>query len=83
MWPGPEGTHLLLSKNGDGYSVEIQDLDGPAHYEGVADGDRIRFVRNGKEEFIYAGDGKASGMKWFLDKKNCLMTRKGEGWCRD
>jgi hypothetical protein len=82
-WDGPEGTFLQLSKSGDHYAVEIQDLDGPKTFEGFADGDRIRFTRDGKTEFISAGDGQATGMKWLAEKKNCLLTRQGEGWCRN
>ena len=82
-WDGPEGTFLLLSKAGDKYVVEIQDLDGPKTFEGVADGDRVRFVRDGTTEFIFANDGEATGMKWLSEKGNCLMTKYGEGWCRN
>jgi heat shock protein HslJ len=82
-WEGPEGTFLQLAKNGDKYVVEIQDLDGPKTFEGFGDGHRIRFTRDGKTEFISAGDGQATGMKWLADKKNCLLTKQGEGWCRD
>jgi hypothetical protein len=82
-WNGPEGTYLMLSKSGDHYTVEVRDLDGPRTFAGFPAGDRIRFVRDGRTEFLSAGDGEAAGMKWLLDKKDCLLTRKGEGWCRD
>jgi hypothetical protein len=82
-WNGPEDTYLQLSKTGDQFTVMIKDLDGITTYPAEPDGDRIRFVRSGKVEFITAGDGQAAGMKWLLDKKHCLLIRKGEGWCRD
>jgi hypothetical protein len=82
-WDGPEGTYLELSKDGDKYVVVIRDLDGPRTFEGFGDGHRIRFTRDGKTEFISTGDGEAAGMKWLADKKNCLLTKKGEGWCRN
>ena len=82
-WDGVEGTYLQLAKKGDKYVVEISGLDGPKKFEGFGDGNRIRFTRDGKTEFISAGDGQATGMKWLADKKNCLLTRQGEGWCRD
>ena len=81
-WIGPEGTSLLLTRNGDKYVIEIQSLDGPATYEGVAAGNNIRFERNGKTETIHAGSGRETGMKWLLDEKNCLIIREGEGFCR-
>ena len=82
-WDGVEGTYLDLSRNGAKYTVVIRDLDGPRTFEGVGDEGRVRFVRDGKTEYLVAGDGKASGMKWLADKKHCLLTRAGEGWCRD
>jgi hypothetical protein len=81
-WDGPEGTFLQLSKASGQYVVVIQDLDGPKSFAGFADGHRIRFTRDGKTEYISAGDGEATGMKWLADKKDCLLTKKGEGWCR-
>ena len=82
-WNGPEGTYLQLSKVGDHYTVEIRDLDGSRTFIGYPADGRIRFVRDGKTEFLSAGNGEAAGMKWLLDKKHCLLTRQGEGWCRD
>jgi hypothetical protein len=83
QWDGPEGTFLRLSRTGEKYIVVIQDLDGPRTFDGVDDRGRVRFVRDGKTEYIISGDGEASGMKWLADKKHCLLTRSGEGWCRD
>lgn len=82
QWNGPEGTYLLLSKNGDKYVVKIQSLDGAETYEGIPAGDLIQFKRNGNPESIHAGSGGETGMKWLLDKKNCLIIKAGEGFCR-
>jgi hypothetical protein len=82
-WIGPEGTYLILSKNADKCVVEIHSLDGRATYDGISAGDRIEFQRNGRTESIHAGEGHETGMKWLLDKKNCLIIRTGEGFCRD
>ena len=73
----------MLSKNADKYVVLINSLDGPATYEGTSTGDRIEFRRDGKMESIHAGDGQDTGMKWLLDKSNCLVIKTGEGFCRD
>lgn len=83
QWIGPEGTYLLLSSDGEKYVVKIQSLDGPATYPGVAAGTQIQFERQGTTEFIRAGNGEATGMKWLLDRKNCLIIKTGEGFCRD
>ena len=82
-WIGPEGTYLVLSKNGDKYIVEIHSLDGSATYKGTSASDHIEFQRNGKSESIHAGNGEETGLKWLLDKTNCLIVRTGEGFCRD
>jgi len=82
-WIGPEGTYLVLSKNAEKYAVEINSLDGPATYDGMSAGDRIEFQRNGKTEYIHAGNGRDTGMKWLLDKSHCLIIKTGEGFCRD
>jgi hypothetical protein len=82
QWIGPEGTYLLLSRDGEKYIVKIQALDGPATYQGLAAGNQIQFERQGKSEFIRAGRGEETGMKWLLDKKNCLIIKTGEGFCR-
>jgi hypothetical protein len=75
-WIGPEGTFLVLAKNGSKYVVEIHSLDGAATYEGTSAGDRIEFQRGGKTESIHAGSGQETGMKWLLDKKNCLIIQQ-------
>ena len=82
-WSDPEGTYLVLSKNGDKYVVLINSLDGPATYEGTSTGERIEFQRNGKTESIHAGNGHDTGMKWLMDETNCLIIKTGEGFCRD
>ena len=68
----PEGTYLVLFKNGDRYVAEIHFLDGPSTYDGTSAGDRIEFQRNGKTEPIHEGNAEETGMKWLwlLDKKD-------------
>ena len=82
-WNGPEGTYLQISRNLGSYTLEIRDLDGSSMFAGSAEGSRIAFTRDGKAEFLSAGDGRATGMKWLAGKNHCLFTRPGEGWCRD
>lgn len=82
-WLGPEGTYLELSINASNVQVLIRDLDGAAVYPGQAQSDGIVFVRAGRLERLHPGDGQATGMKWLLQKHNCLVIRSGEGYCRD
>jgi hypothetical protein len=83
QWNGPEGTLLDLAKSGNHYVVKVRSLDSLDTYEGVATADGIQFTRDGKAESIRAGNGEDTGMKWLLDKKNCLIIKYGEGFCRD
>ena len=82
-WNGPEGTYLEIWKSGDNYEIRIKDLDKAQTYHGTAAGNTISFERNGKAATIRSGNGEQTGMKWLLDKKNCLVIRYGEGYCRD
>jgi len=82
-WIGPEGTFLELTGEDGAYRLTIQSLDGPATYDAVAVDDRIEFQRNGAMETIRATSGAETGMKWLLDKKDCLTIKTGEGFCRD
>jgi hypothetical protein len=83
QWNGPEGTFLDLAQTGNHYVVKIRSLDSLDTYDGVATADGIQFTRDGKAESIRAGNGEGTGMKWLLDKKNCLIIKYGEGFCRN
>ena len=82
-WNGPEGTFLQVTKSADKYQITIQDLDGPRTFDASPAGERLQFMRDGQTETIHAGTGQDAGMKWLLDKKDCLVVKKGEGFCRD
>ena len=82
-WSGPEGTFLDISRDGDGYALAIQDLDRLTRYAGRATGDHLEFEREGKTESVRATAGAETGMKWLLDKRDCLTIVTGEGFCRD
>ncbi len=81
-WTGPEGTSLTIAPSGDAYKVTVQNLDGPRDFTGKAVPEGIQFVRDGTPFVIHPGDGKATGMKWLVDKQNCLIVTTGEGYCR-
>jgi hypothetical protein len=82
-WNGPEGTFLQVTKSANQYQVTIQNLDGPRTFEANPAGERLQFIRDGQTETIHAGNGQDAGMKWLMDKKDCLVIKKGEGFCRD
>lgn len=83
QWTGPEGTFLRLEGGKGSYKVTVQNLDGPRAFQGSAVGAQIQFERDGVTESIRATNGAETGMKWLVDKKNCLTVRPGEGYCRD
>ena len=84
-WIGVEGLVLDIQPAGEPghYVLSVTLLDGTNSYDGTADGDMIRFIRNGRPESIRAATGAATGLKWLADKQNCLMIQQGEGFCRD
>jgi hypothetical protein len=82
-WQGPEGTSLKIAKQEVGYEVTVTDLDGPRIFHGIAVDDVLQFERDDVTESLRAGDGKATGMKWLAGKRDCLVVKAGEGYCRD
>jgi len=84
-WIGVEGLVLDIQPAGERgrYVLSVTLLDGTKSYEGSADGDAIRFTRDGRPESIRAATGDQTGLKWLAGKQNCLMIQQGEGFCRD
>lgn len=84
-WVGVEGLVLDIQPAGEHgrYVLSVTLLDGTNSYEGTADGDVIRFTRNGRPESVRAATGDETGLKWLAGKQNCLMIQQGEGFCRD
>jgi hypothetical protein len=82
-WTGPEGTYIDIAGSDGVYTITIADLDGPKEYQGISKENQIIFERNGVSESLQTSDGAGTGMKWLMDKSNCLRVRSGEGWCRE
>ena len=84
-WIGVEGLVLDIQPSGERgrYVLSVTLLDGTKSYEGTAEGDLIRFMRDGRPESIRAATGDQTGLKWLAGKQNCLMIQQGEGFCRD
>lgn len=82
-WVGVEGLVLVIDRGaGPGtYNLTISTMDGTTKHVGTADNTRIRFERSGTE-YIHAGKGSDTGLKWLADKNNCLIIKEGEGFCR-
>jgi hypothetical protein len=84
-WIGVEGLVLDIQKAGERgkYMLGVTLLDGTKSYEGTADGELIRFVRDGRRETVRAATGDETGLKWLAGKRNCLIIQQAEGFCRD
>jgi hypothetical protein len=84
-WIGVEGLVLDIQPAGEPgrYILSVTLLDGTKSYDGTADGDMIRFTRDGRSESIRTATGDETGLKWLAGKQNCLMIQQAEGFCRD
>ncbi len=84
-WVGVEGLVLQVAADGapGRYRLHVAGMDSAGDYAGTADGDTIRFTRDGIDEVIRHTDGEATGLKWLAGKKDCLTIKASEGFCRD
>lgn len=84
-WTGPEGMYVDIKSLGNGkFELEMQhDLGPRGNYEAQAVEHGIEFRRNGAMHTLTRTDGDGTGMKWLAGKKECLMVKEGEGYCRD
>ncbi len=81
-WQGPEGTFLEITGAAGAYRVTVQNLDGPRSFDASASTTGLSFVRDGVTETVRSGNGADTGMKWLVDKQDCLVVKAGEGYCR-
>jgi hypothetical protein len=59
------------------------DLDTKGTYDGQDSEHGIKFKRGGEELSLRRGNGDETGLKWLAGKKECLVVKDGEGYCRD
>lgn len=84
-WTGPEGLYVTITPGPDGkIGLEMQsDLDTKASYEGTPAADGISFKRGEETLTLKKATGDETGLKYLAGKKDCLMVKSGEGYCRD
>lgn len=84
-WTGPEGLYATITPGTDGkVALEMQsDLDTKGNYEGTAVADGISFKRGEETLLLKKATGDETGLKYLAGKKDCLMVKSGEGYCRD
>ncbi|MFK3891226.1 hypothetical protein [Sphingomonas sp. NPDC079357] len=83
-WIGVEGMYLNVARREEGgVTLDMQwDLDHRGTFAGSVTAEGLRFMRGGVAETAVLGDGDATGLKWLAGKKECLVVKPGEGYCR-
>lgn len=84
-WTGVEGMYVTITTAVPGkYKLEMQsDLDTKGTYEGNDSEHGIKFKRGGEDLSLRRGNGDETGLKYLAGKKECLIVKEGEGYCRD
>ena len=84
-WTGVEGMVLDVAKGDQPgrYQLTMQwSLDDHGTYAGRGDGTTIGFEREGRTEILRPGTGEETGLKWLADKRDCVVVKESEGYCR-
>ncbi|MGQ2977248.1 MAG: hypothetical protein ACT6QT_16250 [Sphingopyxis sp.] len=84
-WTGVEGMYATITPAAPGkYTLEMQsDLDTKGTYDGEDSEHGIKFKRGAEELSLHRGSGDETGLKYLAGKKECLIVKTGEGYCRD
>jgi hypothetical protein len=84
-WTGVEGMYVTITPAEPGkYRLEMQsDLDTKGSYDGEDSEHGIKFKRGSEELSLRRGSGDETGLKYLAGKKDCLIVKPGEGYCRD
>ncbi len=84
-WTGVEGMYATITPTEPGkYRLEMQsDLDTKGSYDGEDSEHGITFKRGGQGLSLHRGSGDETGLKYLAGKKECLIVKPGEGYCRD
>ena len=84
-WTGVEGMYATITPAEPGkYRLEMQsDLDTKGTYDGEDSEHGIKFKRGSEELSLRRGNGDETGLKYLAGKKECLIVKDGEGYCRD
>lgn len=84
-WVGVEGMYVTVTTADPGkYKLDMQsDLDTKGTYDGNDSEHGIQFKRSNEELSLRRGTGDDTGLKYLAGKKECLIVKSGEGYCRD
>lgn len=86
-WIGVEGMYATITTAEPGkYKLEMQagtDDSTKGTYNGEDSEHGIKFKRGSEELSLRRGSGDETGLKYLAGKKDCLIVKDGEGYCRD
>ncbi|HJS12921.1 MAG TPA: hypothetical protein VJ811_16750 [Sphingopyxis sp.] len=84
-WTGVEGMYVTITTAEPGkYKLEMQsDLDTKGTYDGQDSEHGIQFTRGTDKLSLTRASGDETGLKYLAGKKECLIVKAGEGYCRD
>lgn len=86
-WIGVEGMYVTITPGEPGkYKLEMQagtDDTTKGTYDGNDSEHGIKFKRGSEELSLRRGNGDETGLKYLAGKKECLIVKDGEGYCRD
>ena len=86
-WIGVEGMYATITTAEPGkYKLEMQsgtDDSTKGTYDGEDSEHGIKFKRGAEELSLRQGSGDETGLKYLAGKKECLIVKQGEGYCRD
>ena len=86
-WTGVEGMYATITTAEPGkYKLEMQagtDDSTKGTYDGEDSEHGIKFKRGTEELSLRRGNGDETGLKYLAGKKECLIVKEGEGYCRD
>ena len=84
-WIGVEGMFVTITPGEPGkYKLEMQwGTDPGGSFDGSDSEHGIKFKRGTEELSLRRGSGDETGLKYLAGKKECLIVKDGEGYCRD
>lgn len=84
-WTGVEGMFVTITPGEPGkYKLEMQwGTDPGGSFDGTDSEHGIKFKRGNEDLSLRRGNGDETGLKYLAGKKECLIVKDGEGYCRD
>ena len=84
-WIGVEGMYATITTAEPGkYKLDMQwGTDPGGSFDGIDSEHGINFERGGDELSLRRANGDETGLKYLAGKKDCLIVKQGEGYCRD